>query len=230
MNFLTLTTRLRRKCRVSGTGPTTVVGQIEEYARLVDWVNEAWMEIQMRRTDWMWMRNSMTFPVVASQASYTLAEIGSTGTNFSNFGNWQRDSIRCYLTATGTSDESIVSEMDYDHWRDIYQYGASRTTTGRPSVYCVTPGLGLGLGPVPSADYTISGDYFKVATEMSADADIPALPTQFHMAIVYRAMMLYGVSESAPEVYDEGDANLKVMLARMESQQLPQMQEPGALV
>lgn len=230
MNFLTLTTRLRRKCRVTGTGPITVIGQSEEYARLVDFINEAWMQIQRKRTDWQWMRNSMTFPTVAAQAEYTLAQIGSTGTNFSDFGNWALESFRSYPTATGVSAEIEMGHLNYLYWRDIYLYGANRSVEQWPNEFTVLPALGIGLGPVPAVGYTISGDYYKAATEMTLDADIPSLPTQFHMAIVYRAMMFYGVSEAAPEIYDEGATEFNRIMVQIEDQQLPEMQEPGALV
>ena len=49
------------------------------------------------------------------------------------------------------------------------------------------------------------------------------------MAIVYRAMMLYGVSESAPEIYDEGAANFKAIMQEIEGQQLTEIGIAGAL-
>lgn len=229
MNFLQLTQRLRRKCRVTGTGPATVISQQEEYARLVDWVNEAWMMIQRKRPDWSWMRNSMSFPTVAGQATYTLAQIESTGTGFANFGNWEKETFRNYVTATGTNSEYPMSWIPYDAWRDLYQFGATRNTTTRPTQFTISPGLGIGLGCTPIDGYTITGDYFKVASEMALDADIPDLPAQFHMAIVYRAMMFYGVSEAAPEIYDEGATNFKVIMAELELQQMPYVHIAGAL-
>jgi hypothetical protein len=48
MNFLQLAQRTRRKCRIAGTGPTAVTNQSEEYSRVLDWVNEAWMIIQRK--------------------------------------------------------------------------------------------------------------------------------------------------------------------------------------
>ena len=229
MTFLELVQRLRRRCRVAGTGPTTVIGQSEEYARLVDWTNEAWMEIQLERPDWKWMRNSMTFPTVSGQPTYTLAQIESTGSGFSNFGNWELESFRNYVTATGTNSEITMDWIPYDNWRDVYAFSANRNVTTRPVEFSISPVLGVCLGPFPNSDYTISGDYFKVATEMTLDADVPALPEAFHMAIVYRAMMFYGVSEAATEVYDEGAELFKKMMRRVEWQQLPMMMQAGAL-
>lgn len=230
MNFLQLCNKLKRKCRVTGSAMTSVsTTQAEEFARLVDFCNEAWMIIQRKRTDWAWMRNSCTFPTVASQATYTLAQIESTGTGFSDFGNWCRDLFRNYPTATGQSAEMYMDKIDYQEWSDVYQYSSNRTTTGRPQEFTILPALGIGLGPVPAAGYTITADYYKVATEMALDADTPSLPSQFHMAIVYRAMMLYGVSESAPEIYDEGAANFAAIMKEIEDHQLPEIEVAGGL-
>lgn len=229
MNFLQLVQRARRKCRVSGTGPTTVIGQNEEYARLVDWVNEAWMDLQLTRSDWAWMRASMSFPTVAAQAEYTLAWLTSNGSGFSNFGNWDLKTFRQYNTAAGTNSEVFLNFMEYEDWRNVYQLSSMRQATSAPLDFTINPLLGIGLGPVPLAGYTITGDYFKVASEMSADADIPSLPTQFHMAIVYRAMMFYGASEAAPEVYDDGKVNFDRMMRMIDGQQLPVLTVSGAL-
>ena len=229
MNFLELVQRAKRKCRVAGAAPTTVINQAEEFARLVDATNEAWMWLQLKRADWHWMRYSMSFPAVSGQATYTLAQIEATGSGFSYFGNWEKNSFRNYVTSVGTNSEFLMAWTDYDNWRDVYQYGATRNTLTRPTEFTILPALGIGLGCTPAAGYTISGDYFKVATEMALDADIPALPKQFHMAIVYKAMMFYGVSESSPEIYDEGKAEFDTMMARIELQQLPAMGEGGTL-
>lgn len=230
MNYLQLTARLKRKCRVTGSAPTVVIGaQTEEVARLGDWINEAWMDIQLSRPDWKWMRRSMSFPSVAGQATYTLAQIQSTGIGFTDFGNWDLDSFRNYTTAVGLNDEWMMGWIPYGLWRDSYQLGAIRQTRTRPNQFTVTPDLGIGLGCPPALGYTITGDYYKVATELLADTDIPALPSQFQMAIIYRAMMFYGMSEAAPEVYDEGEKEFKRMMDRIEQQQLPAMEYAGAL-
>jgi len=229
MKFLDLVQRLRRRCRVSGTGPSTVLNQNEEYARLVDWTNEAWMQIQLERPDWKWMRGSMTFPTVAAQSTYTLAQIEATGSGFTNFGNWDKDTFRNYATASGTNSETEMNWLNYDNWRNVYAFGGNRNTQTRPTEFAISPALGICLGPFPADGYTISGDYFKKASEMTADADIPLLPTEFHMAIVYKAMMFYGASEAASEVYEEGQDLYQKMMRRVEWQQLPAMQSAEAL-
>lgn len=189
---------------------------------MVDWVNSAWMEIQGAHRDWGWMRTSASFVTVASQATYALGTgAGTVGVAAASFGSWDKETFRCYLTATGTSDEAYLPFMDYEAWRNLYQFGSGRTATNRPVVFTVTPAKSIGLGSVPLVGYTITGDYFAAPTEMAADADVPTLPVQFAMVIVYRAMMMYGAFEAAPEVYQRGELDYKKLMRRMANDRLP---------
>lgn len=232
LNFLQLAQRLRRRCRVIGTGPTDVVAgtQNEEYSRLIDFTNEAWVAIQLMHPNWAWMRQTMTFPTVAAQAQYTLAQINATGTNFTNFGNWAPDSFRAYLTSVGFKNEYVMGYLPYDQWYATYQIGSLRTVPSQPTAYTVLPLLGIGLGATPIVGYTILGDYYKAATEMAVAADEPALPGQFRMLIVYRAMMLFAAGESAGEIYQTGQALYTEMLDRLQLQQLPEMLIGGSML
>ena len=228
MNYLQLCQTLRRKCRVSGTGPVSVIGQNEEYARLVAFINEAWQEIQLARSNWAWMRASMSFPTVAGQGGYTPAQLLATAAGYADFGGWALDTFRAYPTATGLVGEQGLEPISYDAWRDVYNFGANRTAQGAPTCFAVMPDQGVALGMVPLAGYTVSADYYKMATALAADADIPALPAQYHMAIVYKAMMFFGVSEAQAEIYDEGMSELKTMMSRITAQQQPEMALGGA--
>jgi len=64
---------------------------------------------------------------------------------------------------------------------------------------------------------------------MTADADIPALPAQFQMAIIYRAMMSYGAYEAAPEVYQRGELEFGKLMRRMTADRIPETIWGGAL-
>lgn len=215
--FLQLVQRLRQECRVSGNGPVTVVNQNLEYQRLIDWTNTAWMEIQEAREDWDWMRTTCAFPTVAGKPYYTPDEIGLT-----DWGNWTRETWRCYPTAAGNSAEIFMSYLDYQTYRDCYQFGATRYTQTQPVQMTITPDKSIGLGPTPLGGYTVTGDYYRVPTPLVNNDDVPAMPERFHMAIVYRAMMFYGMSEAAPEVYQFGNNEFERMMKRL---QLNQMQE-----
>ncbi len=227
MNFVNLVGRLRRKCRVVGANPSTLANQPEEINRLADWINEAWMDIQLTKSDWTWMRASFSFATVNGQTAYTPAQAGIAANSFAN---WKRDSVRSYVTSAGVGTELAMGYRDYESWRDLYLMGANRNNFGRPMEISITPDKQLALGPLGATGYTVTGDYYTVATELVADTDTPALPSQFHMAIVYKAMTLYGASEAAQEVYQEGDSAYRRMMSRLTIDRLPEITLGGALV
>jgi hypothetical protein len=130
----------------------------------------------------------------------------------------------------GFLTEQFLGVMDYDDWRNLYLLGSQRSNAQRPVSVAVGPANTLMVGPVTAAGYTLVGDYYKVPTELSAVTDTPSLPSQFHDAIVSRAMMMFGVSESAPEIYDEGKEEFDVILREIEATQLPQLRVGGPQV
>ena len=230
MNYLQLCQRMRQECGISGTGPSTVVSQTGNLKRIVDWVNTAWIDIQTSHQDWDWMRASASFPTVSGQAIYELGTgTGTVGIAAANFGKWDRDTFRNYDTSVGTNSEVFMGFIQYDTWRDSYFYGAQRLTTTRPIDMSITPSKGIALGPPPTAGYTITGDYFYAPLDMTADADVPALPAQFQIAIVYRAMMSYGAYEAAPEVYQRGELEFGKLMRRMTADRIPETIWGGAL-
>lgn len=215
MNFLQLVNRLKRKSGSTGQAIPTLVNQVEEVNKLADFINEAWMDIQLSREDWLWMRGSASCVTTAGQATY------SPVTDFllTDFANWETSTFRNYLTSAGVNSEIRTDWIGYDQWRDVYQFGATRDMRTQPIEITVTPNMSIGLGPSPAAGYTITGDYYKVATELVADIDTPAMPAQYHQLIVYRAMMFYGMAEAATEVYQEGAAEFRRMMTMLTSYQ-----------
>jgi hypothetical protein len=219
VNFLQLCQRTREKAGITGTTatPTTVVGQVGELGRVVNWVNEAWEEIQNLHNTWGWMRGSFSFNCVAGTDAYVPA---SAPVSLAAFAEWHADTLRCYLTATGVSDEQFMAEWTYPLFRDYYAFG--NAVSGRPQHFAVRPSdKALLLGPNPDAVYTIRGEYQKSATLMSADTDEPGLPSQFHMLIVHGALMKYADYENAPEVLAAASRNYYNMLTRLSQDQLP---------
>jgi hypothetical protein len=225
MNLLQLVNRLKRKCVVPGAVLTSLNNQVEEINRLIDYVNESWMDLQVTREDWIWMRASASCPTVLGQASYS----PTADFLLSDFANWDTDSFRNYVTATGPISEIRTDFIDYDAWRNSYQFGANRYVYTRPIEITVTPSLNIGVGPSPLAGYTITGDYYKVPTEMLVATDTPAMPSQYHMIIVYKAMMYYGAAEAATEVYQEGAAEYKRFMNLLGLNQLEVFSTGGSL-
>ena len=211
---------------MAGTGPDAVTSQTGELGRLVAWVAMAWNDIQMEHSNWRWMRATATVATSTGDNSYASSEFSVT-----NFGNWIPGTFRCYQTSIGQTDEQYLYYMDYDQWRDLYDFGANSATTGRPVHFTIGNDKSIKLGPAPDATgFTIKGDYQKEPIEMTANSDEPGMPNEYHMAIVWKALMYYGAYESAPEVYQSAEKEYKRILSKLRLNQLPGMTMAGPLV
>jgi hypothetical protein len=214
MTFLEMAQLVVLKCGISGT-LTTVVGRSGELARVVNWVNEAWFDIQRKNSNWDWMRYNFSFQTTPSVDEYTPALANTT-----NFRKWHEDSLRLFETAIGVSDEQFLPYQGYKAFRDTYRY--STQTPARPSVFSVLPrGSNLLLGVVPDKVYTVRGEYQRKPTLMAANTDAPDMPDDFHMAIVHLARMKYAMFENAPEVMAEAQAEYNDVMSDLAALHTP---------
>jgi hypothetical protein len=83
-------------------------------------------------------------------------------------------------------DVANLNVLTYVDRRDVTDYNADLTTTGSPSMYFVTGGTVVTTYPLSSRTLTVR--YSKVAADMSATTDTPAMPDRFRMAIVEYAV------------------------------------------
>lgn len=216
MNRLQLVQKLRQRTGGAGSGPTSTVGQSGEALDYVDWIDEAWLQLQAEEQDWHWMRKDASFQTVSGQIAYAATTIAP------DWARWHvSDSWRLFTTAIGRRDEGFLTPWEFQTWRDSFDFGLQSTLLGRPTVFAVRPGdHAIVLGMTPNAAYTVTGQYQAAPIAMTADSDVPGLPTRFHMLIVYKAMMLYGSHEAAPEVYAAGKGEGDKMMAALRLDQL----------
>ncbi len=222
MNYLQLVQRLRKECGVSGTGPTSVVGQTGTSELLVGWINSAWIEIQGLHDNWDFMRSPFSFQAYANVGDYTTSGGAGVGAGLSDLRYWHADTFRAQKTADGVSDQQWLVQWEYQVFRDTYRFGLQ--TPGRPVVFAINPmGKALMLGSIPDAQYTITGEYQKQPYDLVANEDVPNIPDHLHMVIVYKAMQSYGMYEAAPEVVSRGETQYTRMLNQLEREELPQV-------
>ena len=217
MNYLGLVNRTMQECGIPGSELTTTANQVTEKKRFVDWVAQAWLEIQLGIEDWQFLRSDFEFDTVADQQSYDV----ESDVLLTDFANWKDNSFRIYLKASTRSAESFLSQWLYNEFRDVYMFGTNATATAQPSVISIAPDKALLFGLLPNDVYTVRGEYYMTPQELSDDADIPLMPTRFHMAIVYKAMMSYGVFEAATEVYQRGDTLYNTFINKLKADQAP---------
>jgi len=223
--FLSLCVDMRQEAGVTSAGPSAVTGQTGEMKRIVDWVSRAYKDIQNKHREWDFLRQDFSFPTIANTSTYLPSAISLDELNA-----WKTDSIRCYLTVTGVTDEQCLTECSWPVFRDRYLLGGNRSQTGRPTVFAIKPDKSIIFWPLPSASYTVVGEYFLRAQTMMANSDEPLIPDEFHAIIMWRALMYYAGFEAAPEVYAQADKEYKALLYELQRDQRPPVLLGGPLV
>lgn len=220
MTFLELCQRARLECGVSGTGPSTVTGQTGQLLKIVNWVTQAWLEIQTMRPNWRFMWKEFTFNTEAGTRDYAPADVSIT-----DLDQWDTNSFLIYETALGASDQNPLPYLDYGKWRPTYRNRMAERSNDRPMLFTLMPDDdSVRFEPCPDAIFTLDGEYKRTPQTFSASSDTPTgFPSKFHMMIVYKAMQFYGFHESAPDVLSQGEALFDQWLMILEREQLPPM-------
>lgn len=197
MNRLQLCQRLRSEAGLGGSGPTATTGQTGEMLQVVEWIDEAWNRIQSSR-NWEFMWEASTVTIVGG-TNYTAGSIPQS---------------RYIKHATTDSTGVEVLYMPWDDFRRTFP--TALITTGNPSVWTIRPDKAFAVNATPAADKTFSVERYKNPTAMAADSDTPTgLPTEHHMAIVWRALMLYAGYDEAGEQYKRADGEYRKVMSAM---------------
>lgn len=207
MNFLQLCQRLRQECGGSGDGPTTTVNQAGESKQFIDWVNQAYLEIQEERRDWQWLWNEAQLQVTQGINTYSLASA-------------------YVVKGSMVLDGRLLDRITYEDYREQTRNGLQTT---RPTQWALRPDGSFVLNTLPDANGVLKYEYYRTPTLLSGNEDAPRLPERYHMMIVYKAMTYYGFYENAPEVLQQGTQFYQTMANVMSRDQLPEVTVSGAL-
>jgi hypothetical protein len=214
MTFLELCQRLRQEVGAAGAGPASVTGQHGEYARLIGWIQQAWLEIQNLRQDWRFAWAEGVIPMEDGYRDYALPD------DFAHF-----------IPETIFLDDTPLTLLPYRVFRRLYR----KSSPDRPRHITVTPGDVLRLASAiqidasPGEGEVLSFEYYRAPQALTANTDVPRLPEPYHMLIVYKAMMQYGLYENAPEVIQQGSTQAQPLLTQLHNRELPAVGLAGAL-
>lgn len=216
MNKLQLCQRVRQESGISGSGPVTTISQSGEMGKIVSWVDSAYEDIENLYTSWNFLRFDFSFQTIAAASTYTPIAVG-----LDELASWKQDSVRAYLTSSGIGAEQIIYPVSWDMMRDVRLLGAGATLQGNPSEFAIRPNKAMVLWPTPNAIYTVTGEYFKRAQSMTLNTDEPLIPVQFHMAIVWKAVMYYAADQGAAELYAVAGREYARIMRGLKKDQLP---------
>lgn len=217
--YLALCQKVARESgTIAGVQPSAVTGQSGRLLKVVNWVADAWEEIQNDRSTWLWMRKEFSADTITNTFKYTPAAWSLT-----NLSRWVVDplSVTMYKTATGVSDEGELAFMTWREWRQ--KYGRGTQTANRPIEFTVTPANEFAVGPKPDAAYKVLGEYFQDNEVLAADGDTPDLPARFHDAITWKALMKLAANDEAPDLLGYAQSLYAPLRHALERDQLPKI-------
>lgn len=219
MTFLELCQNLRREAAIAGGGPASVTDQTGMMAKVVNWVQRAWISIQAERANWAFLAGGeQTATLTSDVPEYAAVSFGIT-----DMGVWDTapGGTRVYGDSVGLAGEWVLAYVPWAVFRSRFLAGVIRT--GRPQYYTVTPGGALRLYPTPDSveTYTLTANYFTAPVALVNGTDEPAIADHLQWVIVYKALLYYAASQDAPEVYADAGAAYKEWLERLTLAELP---------
>ncbi len=178
-----------------GTTVSSVAGVSGRADKLVNWVSDAYLDIQNQRDQWAFLRGEFTSALVINTLRYTGASF-----SLSRLAEWVKDTpsfqpLTIYDSAIGASDETALHFIPFQEWRERWDRGSHDAV--RPTEYSISHAGELCIGAKPDAAYVIRGEYVKTPQVLAANGDTPEMPERFHDIIVHRAMMMMGNSDES---------------------------------
>jgi hypothetical protein len=204
LNYLQLCQALRAESGLSGTGPSSVVGQSGMYARLVEWTQEAYAEIlDMLPWSFLWARATPTLTI--GQTIYTPAQLG-----VADLGRiWAKS-----VLDTTAAPPVLLRCYPWQTLDSMYWSGRQ----GPPRYFARRPDNTIQILPEPDLAYTLQLDYQRIAPALTANTDTPLIPdANLHKAIVYKALEYYGMHDENVTAMQHGARQFAVMLSRMDT-------------
>jgi hypothetical protein len=181
MNFLQLTQRLAQEAAVAGIVPTAVTGQTNEPQRLVDWINDALREItELQKFDFLWEQVDITIP---NGLNYVATGLQAD--------RWDLEAS--WLQVPGQQERWL----EYVRWETWSYNNRILAGDGNISQWTIRPDKAFVVNAKAVGDTAINVQRWKIHPALVANTDVPLLPDDLHMYIVYTALKKYAGYDEA---------------------------------
>lgn len=214
MTYLQLCQAFVQELGIAGGGsgnPTAVTGQVGELLNIVNWIRAAELQINNQTRTWkyLWAPYS-TALAISDQEPVMPASPRARA--------WDKQSL--WLDHYGT-DQVKLRWID---WRTMSNLAAIPNS---PTMISLNPVGQLRLNAPMIKALTLTGEYFKAPTPLAANADVPAMPEEYHRVILCRAAVIYGGREDAPEIVNAYEPEYIELLDKLESDQKAEREQEG---
>lgn len=217
MNFLQLCQQTRQELGSSGTGPDSVKNQSGHYKKIVDWVSLAHQEVQeafsLANSNWGITTQSTT----AGTRTYDPNDVWGL-----QFDRLVPNSV---YAVVGTTTYPI-NVITWDEMRERIRIPMSGNV---PNEVAMAPDHVLYFDPIPGINGSVKFEYEKLPQVLVENTDEPRLPTQYHWAIVWRAVMLGCAHDENQQLFVSARRNYASLVNRYSNRELPEMLQCGPL-
>lgn len=243
MNYLAMVQRLARetgtelaaKITSVTVTPATSYGETTEHVnRLIEWIQQAWLEIQNDQPNWEFMIATEQVAILHGQTSYDIRQAveDAVGTDvYDGIRPFVAPLDRRYIWVVDGSTDPLQKYPCY-YVPPEHFFGFSDryiNDRGRPGFYSIQPDGCISIEPAPqSDDWNLEFEYRLLPQTLGADSDTPTgLPDKFHMLIVYRAMMEYAGFDESDRQYRRAQKAYRQMMNKLRLEQLREYTMPG---
>lgn len=207
MNFLQICQEANRLAGMQGTLSTVASSTGYQYT-LVRFVAQAWIDLQVLRKDWPFMRTTVSFNTTAAKTEYTLADLSIS------------DLARWYMM-TYTDDNSLVQRIKKMAYDQYLLENIDQRDGAAPVLYAVDPNdKHIYLNP-PDGVYACVGHYITEPVELTGSTDTPTLPESFHMLLAYTGAARMAAFMGNSNLYSDLSFRADVMLGNLMRSELP---------
>lgn len=228
-------TELESKIDSVAIPPATAYGETTEHrTRLIQWIQQAWLEIQEDQEDWNWMVQTAQMSMVRGQVSYNIGEIVNIGCEeviYDHLRPWVATLDYRYIWMVDGSTDRPNPQMCYyvpteQFFGEVDRYNDQ--SFGPASRYSIDRKGDIHFDSTPQTDdYHIEFEFKALPQELLLDTDVPKLPLKFHMLIVYKAMQYYAAFDEAATQYNRASKLYRDWMNKLRMAELKEYTLPG---
>lgn len=179
-----------------------MASQTGDIRRLVTYLNEAWVEIQVLRRDWSFRFGEFTETVPDGTVTHTFTSITAQ--------TIIQPTALVLAKVSDATQRRRLNLLDKQFFDDNFAARRATDSPGFPLYAClIPPAAGDGdearhrirFEVETDGAFTLTGNYQTAIQELTANADIPLMPGQYHDAIFYLALMKWAEFEEAESVF-----------------------------
>lgn len=210
MNFLQLVQRTHTECGISGRPPGSVAGQSGLNLRLVQWVADAWEDLQREHEEWAfrWGRQPITFQ--AGVSHYTPADLGL-----------QAGDRILHLYRDG-------QPLPVLEWEASRLIGLRGRLDGQPPGQLATlvrqPDGRFLVYPTPDVDQTLDSEYRRAVSVLTDNLDTPSMPADYHLFLVWEAVLQFAIDHADDDLRQRASHKAERLWHKLASDQLPDLE------